>query len=115
MQHCDVGFVLENNGCSCRESLAFVDGDQSVFSEPLTGGGMRYDIVHPSADCYKMQNGELLAPEKTDNTRYLEPSRFLRLENVSVIDMSTVEECLAACTTAFTLTLGEDISVRYRH
>lgn len=102
MQQCDAGFVLEGSECSCRDSLAFVGGDQTVFSAGLMGNGMRYDIVHPSSDCYKMQSGELVRPEKFDNKRYLEPSRFLRLENVSLTDGSTVEECFAACTNAFT-------------
>lgn len=107
-QTCDVGFVLEGSECSCRNSLAFVDGDQRVFTESLPGSGMRYDILHPSADCYKTQDGELIGPKKINNRRYLEPTRFLRLENISVKAASSVEECFGACTGAFTF--GEQIS-----
>ena len=62
---------------------------------------MRYDIVHPSADCYRCRTASLARKDRQH--ALLGAESVSSTENVSVIDVSTVEECFAACTTAFTV------------
>ena len=97
MQNCSVGFVLEGSNCNCKDELAFMDYNQTVFTKGLTGSGMRYDVIHPSSDCYKASNGALYKPELSNNTAYLEPTRFFSLKDPVVETFNTLAECFSSC------------------